>query len=104
MAVTACPDAVSAEAIARSLVERGLAACVNVLPRGRSFYIWQDRLECSEEQLLLIKIKATVYAEVEQAIQALHPYELPEVIAVPIVAGSQKYLDWINERISHHYE
>lgn len=93
---TTCPDATVAENVARTLVEERLAACVNVLPPMRSIYRWRGTVETASEQLLIIKIRATDYQAVQQRIQALHPYELPEVIAVPIVAGLDEYLAWLD--------
>ena len=92
-----CPDASSAEKIARELVERRLAACVNFFPGLRSIYIWKDVCETAEEQLLIIKTTSAAYAALEQAILELHPYELPEIIAVPLIAGLPDYLAWINK-------
>jgi periplasmic divalent cation tolerance protein len=92
-----CPDAASAEKIARGLVERGLAACVNILPGLRSVYTWKGACESTEELLLLVKIQGAAYDAVEQALRALHPYELPEIVAVPIAAGLPDYLAWIKQ-------
>ena len=90
-----CPDAASAENIARTLLERKLAACINVLPGVKSFFTWQGTNESAEEHLLLIKTSSKVYPALEQAIIELHPYELPEIIAVPLAAGLPGYLTWI---------
>lgn len=95
LVLTACPDVPTAESIAQALVEERLAACVNVLPPMRSFYRWRGRTESAEEQLLIVKIRARDYSAVEQRIAALHPYELPEVIAIPIASGLAGYLAWI---------
>jgi periplasmic divalent cation tolerance protein len=92
--LTTCGDRERAHIIARALVERHLAACVNMLPID-SVYTWQARLEETAEILLLIKITRADYAEVEKAILALHDYETPEIVALPIVEGSAGYLDWI---------
>ena len=95
-----CPDAGSAEKIARALVDRKLAACVNMLPGLRSVYTWKGVCETAEEHLLVIKTSSSVYPALEQAILELHPYELPEIIAVPIAAGLPGYLTWINQATS----
>jgi len=91
-----CPDRQTAQDIARQLVELQLAACVNIIPAIESIYRWQDEVESSSEYLLIIKTQAGCYTELESTIQTLHPYELPEVVAVPIEAGLPAYLDWIN--------
>jgi periplasmic divalent cation tolerance protein len=86
-----------AERIARELVERRLAACVNVVPGLVSIYRWKGRVERDEERLLLIKTRAERFLELKAALVALHPYELPEVLALPVQAGHEPYLDWIDE-------
>ena len=95
LVLTNLADMASAQALARALVERRLAACVNVLPAVQSIYRWNGAVEEAAEVTLLIKTTAARYAELEQAIRALHPYELPEVIAVTVSAGSPAYLGWI---------
>ncbi len=92
--LTTCCTQERASGIARALVERRLAACVNMLPVD-SIYTWQDRTEAASEILLIIKTRRADYAEVEQAIRALHDYETPEIVALPIEQGSAGYLDWI---------
>lgn len=91
-----CPDAETATRIARALVEEGLAACVNILPPMQSIYKWKGAVETASEQLLIVKITAGRFAAVHDRIKGLHSYELPEIIAVPIVAGSPDYLAWLN--------
>jgi len=93
--ITTCPDAAAAERIARTLVNERLAACVNILPPMRSIYRWRGVVEDASEQLLIIKTLVRDYRDVESRVRALHPYELPEVIAVPIAAGSSAYLAWL---------
>ena len=95
LVLTNLPDADSAQRLARLLVERRLAACVNVLAPCASVYRWRGALECATEQPLLIKAAADRYAELEAAIRANHPYELPEIIAVPIDRALPDYLNWI---------
>lgn len=95
--LTTCPDAEVGNAIARALVEERLAACVNIMPPARSIYRWRGATESGEEQLLIVKIKAANYAAVERRIQDLHPYEVPEVIALPIAAGLPAYLAWLDD-------
>lgn len=90
-----CPDADTAARIARTLVEQRLAACVNIVPGLRSIYRWKDALHDDAECLLLIKTQAARIPALTESIRTQHPYELPEVIAVPVVAGLEAYLDWI---------
>ena len=84
-----------AEKFAAQLVEERLAACVNVLAPCHSVYRWKDALQHDEEHPVLIKTTDERYPELEQAIRAHHPYELPEIVAVPIERGLPAYLDWI---------
>lgn len=89
------PDRAAADRLAQALIERRLAACVNILAPCRSVYRWQGALESAEEYPVLIKTTAERYAAVEEAIRALHPYELPEIVAVPVGAGLPAYLEWV---------
>ncbi len=98
LVLTNCPDAASAERIARALVDNRLAACVNRLPPVASTYRWQGAVECADEVPLLIKCTRERYAQVEEAIRQLHPYQVPEIVAVPIVAGFAPYLRWVDEQ------
>ncbi len=95
--LSTCPDKNCAEKIARNLVDKGLAACVNISPQVTSVYSWQGKTESAEEVLLLIKTSARRYAQVQQAVRSLHPYELPEIIAVPVTQGLPEYLDWVDQ-------
>ena len=95
LVITNLPDLDAAEALARTLVEQRVAACVNVLAPCRSVYRWQDAVETAVEIPLLIKTSADRYADLEAAIRAGHPYELPEIIAVPIERGLPEYLTWV---------
>lgn len=90
-----CPDAASAERIADALVGEHLAACVNLLPGVTSVYRWQGRLERAGEVLLLIKTTADRLGALSARLAELHPYELPEVLAVEAGAGLPAYLDWV---------
>ena len=92
---SACPDEASAERIASALVEERLAACVNRLPGVGSTYRWKGEVCRDDEVLLLIKTTRERYDAVRECIVALHPYELPEVIAVDISAGLDRYLSWV---------
>lgn len=95
MVLTNLGDMESARTLARALVERRLAACVNLLPGVQSVYRWQGVVEEAAEVTMLIKTSAARYAELEQAIRQLHPYELPEIISAPVAAGLPAYLEWI---------
>jgi periplasmic divalent cation tolerance protein len=90
-----CPDAALADRIARTLVEEQLAACVSRLDGVRSVYRWQGQVEHADEVLLLIKSTHERFAALCERVVALHPYELPELIAVDVSAGLQRYLDWV---------
>lgn len=87
-----------AEAIANALVEAELAACVSLLPI-HSIYIWQGKLHKEQEWQLLIKTDLALFPTLEAKIRELHSYEVSEIIALPIVAGSQPYLEWISEQV-----
>ncbi|MCK9607415.1 MAG: divalent-cation tolerance protein CutA [Methylomonas sp.] len=91
-----CPNRETAESIAGRLISEKLAACVNILPGVLSVYEWQERIETAQEHLLLIKSPSVRYDAIEAAIKALHPYQLPEIIAVAIERGSAEYLKWID--------
>ena len=94
-----CPDDDTAARIARALVERRLAACVSRSP-VRSVYRWKDAIESGDEVQLVIKSTAARYDALERALRALHPYELPEILAVEAAAGLAGYLDWIGESVT----
>ena len=95
LVITNLPDRESAAKLAHALVERRLAACVNILSPCRSVYRWQGRTEDAEEFPMLIKTTRERYAELEAAIRAGHPYTLPEIIAVPLAGGLPAYLEWV---------
>ncbi len=96
LVITNAPDRDVAHKIARALIERKLAACVSILAECTSVYRWQGKLETATEVPLLIKTRAAIYDDVEAAIKSLHPYELPEIVAVPIERGLPAYLEWVN--------
>ncbi|GAA5164065.1 divalent-cation tolerance protein CutA [Viridibacterium curvum] len=96
------PDADTARKIASALVERRLAACVNILAPCQSVYRWQGEVEDSSEVPLLIKTTTARYGALEAAICALHPYEVPEIIALPVSHGLPDYMSWVLAETSHH--
>jgi periplasmic divalent cation tolerance protein len=95
LVLTNLPDRAAAERIAELLVGQRLAACVNILAPCRSVYRWQGEVQHEEEHPMLIKTTAARYPALEQALCDAHPYELPEIIAVPIERGLQAYLAWV---------
>ena len=95
LVLTNLPDRESAEKLADALIEARIAACINILAPCRSVYRWQGAVQHDEEHPVLIKTSAERYAALEQAIRSLHPYELPEIVAVPIERGLPAYLDWV---------
>jgi periplasmic divalent cation tolerance protein len=95
--VTACESAAEADKIASALVENRLAACVNILPGVSSVYRWKGTVERASEIILLIKTSRPLLAQVQAEIERLHSYELPEVIALQIVDGSERYLEWLDQ-------
>jgi len=94
-----CPNEASATQIATTLVEEQLAACANILPKIKSVYRWQGKVEQDNEYLLLIKTLETQFQPVKERIQELHSYDVPEVIALNIQQGNKEYLDWISNSI-----
>ncbi|TMA58630.1 MAG: divalent-cation tolerance protein CutA [Deltaproteobacteria bacterium] len=96
--VTAGSEA-EAETIAKALVEERLAACVNLVSPIRSIYCWEGKVTDDREWLLLIKTRATHFSAVEAKVKTLHSYQIPEVIALPIVAGTEGYLRWLREGV-----
>ena len=93
--LTTCNSSEIASSIAESLVSKKLAACVNIVKGVESVYQWQGKIEHDKEILLIIKTRQSLFSQLEQAIQELHDYELPEIIAVPIDTGEKNYLNWI---------
>jgi periplasmic divalent cation tolerance protein len=89
------PDVATARRIARQLVEERCAACANVLPAVESVYWWEGKVESGNETLVLFKTSADRYEALETTLRQLHPYEVPEIIALPIERGSSDYLDWV---------
>lgn len=94
--LTTAPGEEVAATLAERLVEEELAACVHILPRGRSFYRWEGRLNREEEWTLLIKTTREGYGRLEARLAALHPYELPEILALEVAEGAGAYLAWVD--------
>jgi len=92
-----CPDIETARSISRELVQEKLAACVSQVQNVTSVYQWQNKIEQDDEVLLIIKTTNECYAALEKTLTRLHPYELPELIAVPVCQGLPGYLDWIQQ-------
>lgn len=95
--ISSCPDRAVAEKIAHYLIDQKLAACVNITSPVTSIYRWEGVRESAEELMLLIKTPSEHYTLVESAIKQQHPYELPEIIAVPLERGEPQYLSWIDQ-------
>ena len=88
--------------IAQALLEQRLAACVNILPGVNSLYIWEGKLQDEEEALLVVKTRAGLFQEgLVPAVQAIHPYQVPEIVAVPVLMGLRSYLEWIEKETDY---
>jgi len=95
MVLTTCNSSETSSLIAEALISNKIAACVNIIKGVESVYQWQGKIEHDKEILLIIKTRESLFSQVEQSIQELHSYELPEIIAVPIMTGEKNYLNWI---------
>ena len=102
LVLTNLPDVASAEKLAHALIESRAAACVNVLAPCRSIYRWEGKVETAVEIPLLIKTTRAAYALVEEIVRAQHPYDVPELIAIPITHGLPAYLDWLAAETEKH--
>jgi len=91
-----------AEKMPSVLVEKRLAGCVQIVGPISSTYWWKNNIETEKEWLCLIKTKKTLYNKIEITIKEIHPYEIPEIIALPIIAGNKDYIKWLNDEIMHH--
>jgi len=98
--LTTCDSEEQAEKLARHLVDQRVAACVNVLPKARSIYRWNEKVEEASEWMLLIKSRRDLFAALRSEIQKLHTYEVPELIALPVVDGSEAYLTWFDAQLT----
>jgi len=88
-----------AQRIAKVLLNERKAACVNIVPRISSLFWWQDKLDSAQESLLIIKTKASVLNEIVRLVREIHSYDIPEIIALPIIGGNQDYLEWMGKEI-----
>jgi periplasmic divalent cation tolerance protein len=98
--LTTCESEEQAQHLARHLIEQRLAACVNILPGVRSVYRWKDKIEDAAEFVLIVKSRRDVFVKLREAIAHLHSYEIPEVIALPVVDGSDAYLRWLDREVA----
>jgi periplasmic divalent cation tolerance protein len=97
--LSACDSEAQAAQVARGLVDKRLAACVNIIPGARSIYRWKGAIEDSPEWLLVIKSRRGLFPALREEIQKLHTYEVPEAIAMPVVEGSESYLAWLDREL-----
>lgn len=102
--LSACPDEQTGKRIAEALVSEGYATCVNRSSGLQSTYFWDGRLQDDAEILLIIKTTASRLADLTERLRALHPYELPEVIAIPVIGGNEGYLDWVRAGVRKNSE
>jgi periplasmic divalent cation tolerance protein len=97
--LSACDSEESAAALARKLVDQRLAACVNIVAGARSIYRWQGKIEDTAEWILVIKTRRDLFPRLRESLAELHSYEVPEVIALPVVDGSEAYLTWLDVQL-----
>ena len=91
------PNEKEAASISRTIVEERLVACVNIIPSVRSIYRWQGRVEDEQEVLMVEKTKKSLFERLQERVNELHSYEVPEIIGLPLVEGSKEYLDWLGQ-------
>jgi len=99
LVLTTAPPDDTGETLARALVERRLAACVNRIPGIRSIYRWKERVESEEEELLIVKTSPLLLDRLEETIREIHPYEVPEMLVLPASGGFPPYLDWLADSL-----
>jgi periplasmic divalent cation tolerance protein len=93
-----CPDNATAHSLAKTILGEKLAACVNLIPQITSLYCWQGEMIEAQEVQLVIKSRRTLFGVLQQRLLALHPYDVPEIIALPVLAGAPEYLQWLQEQ------
>ncbi len=94
------PDREEAKRIAGVLLEKREAACVGIYPRGESYYWWEGKIDRAEEFLLIAKTRAGLLERLIETVKAVHSYEVPEIVALPVAGGSREYLDWLGNEVS----
>lgn len=99
MIVCTTPTRAEAEAMAAVLLDRSLVACCNILDGVHSVFLWKNQVQNEKEHIMLIKTDDSHYETIEETIKKMHSYEVPEIIALPIVKGSKEYLDWLREAV-----
>ncbi len=92
------PNEACARELAHTLLNEKLAACINLIPQVTSLYVWQGKMEESQEVQLVIKSRRTLFGVLQQRILAMHPYEVPEILALPVMNGNTAYLEWLREQ------
>jgi periplasmic divalent cation tolerance protein len=97
--LSACGSAEEAEKLARKLIDQRLAACVTVIPQVRSFYRWEGVVTDTAESLLVIKTTRDLFAPLRLALESAHSYEVPEILALPVIEGSANYLSWMDSEL-----
>jgi periplasmic divalent cation tolerance protein len=97
--LSTCANEADAARVARALVEARLAACVSVVPAVRSYYHWQGALETTDEALLIIKSSRALFPQLKLELEKIHPYEVPEILALPVVEGAENYLNWMGANL-----
>ncbi len=100
MIIVTCPDAKTAKRIVSSIIRKRLAACVNIITGVRSVYRWKGKVEETSEKLLLIKSSRRLLKKITQDVKQNHPYQIPEIVALPIIGGSREYLQWLTKETS----
>jgi periplasmic divalent cation tolerance protein len=99
LVLSTCAAEADAERLARALLDTRLAACVNVVPGVRSFYRWKGEIESEIEFMLIIKTSRDLFPALRAEIEKLHPYEVPELLALPVLAGAENYLSWLESNL-----